>query len=257
MRITQALVANNMGFFKKNFMDRYGFTEYTDPNKPCIFFGVNGLPPHHVNGVSPIIQKHNSIKIVLPGGPTDLPDFRIVTNRKNLYVISPPRNLIPNDVICKNLTVEIKDYSIFKPTPLGDKIYAYSGFKGWQKNDFSKINKIQKHIDYEIITTNHNGPKDYYDIEFLKANYYDKCFLNLNFSDLRSMKTVRELGLMGRMTIMNESHYKYPCIIGYDSDEDLIAKINKESKKIGTLQNSINSHTVDDEWVYTEFWDKK
>jgi hypothetical protein len=248
MRITQALVANHLGFFKKNFMDRYGFTEYTDPNKPCIFFGA-------INS-SHIIQKHNSIKIVLPGGPSDLPDFRIVTDRKNLYVISP-HYLIPNDVICKNLTVEIKDYTIFKPTPLGDKIYAYSGFGEWRQNDFSKINKIQKHINYEIITTNHNGLKDYYDIEFLKANYYDKCFLNLNFSVCGSMTTVRELGLMGRMTIMNESHYKYPCIIGYDSDEDLIAKINKESKKIGTLQNSINSHTVDDEWVYTEFWDKK
>jgi hypothetical protein len=250
MRITQVLVSDSLIFFKKNFIDRWGFVEYTDHNKPCVFFGGKEL--------SSIIQNHNSIKIVLPGFPNDIPNFTIVTNRKNLYLISPPHNLIPNDVISKNFSVEIKDYSIFKPTILGDKIYAYSGFKnGWQPNDLSKLNEIQKRIDYEIITTNHINKTDMYDINYLKSNYYDKCFLNLNFTNGHGMTTVRELGLMGRMTIMNESHYKYPCIIGYDSNDDLIEKINKESKKIGTIQNSINSHTINDEWVYTEFWGKK
>lgn len=38
MRITQALVADSLIFFKKNLMDRWGFTDYVDPNKPCVFF---------------------------------------------------------------------------------------------------------------------------------------------------------------------------------------------------------------------------
>lgn len=250
MRITQVLVADSLIFFKKNLMDRWGFTDYVDPNKPCVFFGAREL--------SHIIQNHNSMKIVLPGSPNDIANFNIITNRKNLYFISPPHNSIPNDVVCKNLNIEIKDFSIFKPIPLGNKIYAYTGFKnGWQPNNLSKLNEIQKHIDYEIITTNHINKSDLYDINYLKLNYYDNCFLNLNFTNGHGMTTVRELGLMGRMTIMNESNYKYPCIIGYDSDDDLIEKINKESKKIGTIQNSINSHNINDEWVYTEFWDKK
>jgi hypothetical protein len=79
-------------------MDRWGFTDYVDPNKPCVFFGAREL--------SYVIQNHNSMKIVIPGSPNDIANFKVITNRKNLYLISPPHNSIPNDVIYKNLNIE-------------------------------------------------------------------------------------------------------------------------------------------------------
>jgi len=247
MRINQAVVANNIDFFKENFMNRWGFVEYTDPNKPCVFFGASESED--------LIQKNNSVKVVLPVSPSDFLDFNTITNRKNLYLISPPSDSIPQEVIHKDLIVEIKDYSKFNPTPLGDKIYAYTGFKnGWFPNDISKLEEIQNHIDYEIITTSHNDKSDLYDINYLKENYYDKCFLNLNFSNNHGMTTVRELGLMGRMTIMSGEYYNYPCLIRCKDNDDIIRIINEEASKIGTLQNSINSHNIGEEWIDTEFW---
>ena len=53
---------------------------------------------------------------------------------------------------------------------------------------------------------------------------------------------------------MNEHYYKYPSIIGYKDDEDLINQINQESKKINTIQPSINAHTIGDEWLNIEWW---
>jgi hypothetical protein len=70
------------------------------------------------------------------------------------------------------------------------------------------------------------------------------------------MTTVRELGLMGRKTIINSKRYKYPCMIPYDNIENLIEIINLESQKIGTIQPSIDSHTMTtDKWLETDYWD--
>jgi hypothetical protein len=118
---------------------------------------------------------------------------------------------------------------------LGDKVYVYTGFKkGYgQPWNLPMINQIQKKIDFEIITTSHLEIKDYLPIEELKSQYYDNCFVSLNLSGHRGMTTVRELGLMGRKTIINSNRYKYPCMIPYDNTQNLIEIIKSESLKIG------------------------
>jgi hypothetical protein len=69
------------------------------------------------------------------------------------------------------------------------------------------------------------------------------------------MSTVIEMGLMGRKTILNEDYYKFSSILGYLNDAHVVHLINQESKKIGTVQPSINPHTAGDEWLDTDFWD--
>jgi hypothetical protein len=45
-------------------------------------------------------------------------------------------------------------------------------------------------------------------------------------------------------------------MIPYDNIENLIEIINLESQKIGTIQPSIDSHTMTtDEWLDTDYWD--
>lgn len=248
MKFEQAIVGETLRFFKKNFMDRWGFSEYHDINKPLVILG------YHSN--KQILNTHKGWKLLIPGTPEDIPDFSTLKGLSKIIIQTKNNNLIPNNVICKKAVIEIKDYSIFTPNILGDKIYLYSGFQnGWNlKNPL--VNEIQKQINYEIITTSHQNIKDYHDVSYLKSEFYDKCFINLNLTNGNGMTTVRELGLMGRKTITmrNNVIYDYPCIINCSSIKEIIDVINKEAQKINTIQPSINSHTVGSEWLDLDWW---
>ena len=249
MRVDQVYIAPSIKFFKDNFLKKNKLKEYYDINKPTLFFGLWES--------SDLIKKHQGIKILLPCTPHDYP---VINNYENTFFICSDNYELPNNVVRKSITPEIKDYTMFTPNVLGDKIYLYSGFKnGWDfKKDF--INEIQKKFIFEIITTSHENLKDYYDIKYLKNEFYDKCFLNLNLTGGHGLSTVIELGLMGRKTIF-KSEYKnniqrleFPNFIDYSSIDDIIGIIDNESQKIGTIQPSINAHNVGDEWLNLNFW---
>lgn len=245
MRITQALVAPTLGFFKKGFLECNNLVDYYNENEPAIFFGARDS--------SNIINNHKSYKIIYPAYPHDYP---LLDNYDNTFFICPNLYNLPDGVIRKDISPKTKNYDLFQPSIMGDKIYTYSGFKDGWNHRYDIVKEIQKKINFEIITTEHSVINDYYDIQFLKTNYYDKCFLNLNFSNGHGMTTIKEFGFMGRKTIMNENYYKFPCVVGYKDIDDIINIINEESKKIGTIQPSINSHNVDDDWLDIDFWIK-
>jgi len=257
-RILQAHVAGSINFFKKKFLSTYNLTEYNNPNKPAIFFGAEES--------SELINKHNSYKIILPCRPEDIPK---ISDYKNTIFICSDNYILPENVIRKSLTPRIKNYDIFKPNQLGDKIYFYSGFRNGNNWWPHFIDDLRKKIDYEIITTNHNNLNDYYTIEYLKENYYDKSFLNINFTPGNALSTVIELGLMGRKTIFkpviknNIQRLEFPNFIylpqdklGFtqDSIDDVVKIINEESKKIGSIQQPIDAHNINDEWLDLDFW---
>jgi len=250
-RVKQALVAPSIKFFKERFLKKYDLVEYHDPNEPAPFYGASES--------SNFINGHNSYKIILPSTPNDIPKLN---NYNNTFLICSDNFQLPKNVIRKSITPRLKNYDVFKPNKLGDKIYFYSGFKdGWNLKN-GMINEIQKRINYEIITTNHSKINDYYDIEYLKSNYYDKCFLNINLTNGHGMSTVIELGLMGRKTIFrnpnknNFQRIEFESLISYETLDDIVNIINDESKKINTIQESIDVHNVDDEWLYIDYWIK-
>jgi len=249
-RIKQALVAQQISFFKENFLNRWDLQEYYDPNEPCIFFGGREL--------SKYIQDHNSIKIVIPATPNDIPNFSIVTNRKDLFIISPLKDTIPFEVPCKDILIQIKDYSLFQPNILGDKIYFYSGFKnGYDEYNKHKqvITQIENQTGYEVITTAHPNLNNFFDVNYLKTNFYDKSFLNLNLSkDGNHLTTAIELGMMGRKTIMKKNYQNFSFMIDYVDIENIILIIKEESKKIGTIQPKIDAHSVGAEWLDLNYW---
>jgi hypothetical protein len=252
-RIKQAYVAPSIKFFKENFLSINNLIDYHSDTEPSVFFGAAES--------SRLINKHKGYKIILPCHPTDYP---VIENYKNTLFICSNNYQLPNTVIRKSITPRIKNYDLFKPNLLGDKIYFYSGFKSGY-NIFNgsikdMINEIQKYTNYEIVTTEHNDIKNYYDIEFLKANYYDKCFLNLNLTKGAGLSTVIELGLMGRKTIFknllsnNIQRMEFPNFIPYTNINDIVKIISDESKKIGTIQSPIDPHNVGDEWLDLDFW---
>lgn len=262
----QCYVMPGIRFFEKEFIKRWKFKPYTDINAPVVFLSVGGQ--------NELINNHKGPKIVITIGPYDLPDWDIVKNRKNLFIIRPDETgYCPSDVIWKKDMLEIKDFSIFKPNRLGDKIYFYSGFSnGWAPGTMDVLglwDVLKNHIDYELITTQHKSLGDYLKPSSLKKDYYDKCFLSINLTEGCGLTTVRELGLMGRKTILNpvgyEDTFSKVClwdhkgmINGRSIEENIpaiIKIINEEAKKIGTVQSSMDVHTLtDDRWLYLDYY---
>lgn len=255
MRIGQLIAGNTVSFFKNNFIERWKLSDYSDINKPLFFFGFVGTEN--------IFENHRSWKVIFPSEPNDLPDFTVLKNVKNTVLLVdsklPENFYLPDEVIVKNIVLEIKDYSKFKPTILGDKIYYYSGFTHWSPNPKNFIKDVQSKINYEIITTEHSSLSDYYNIDYLIESFYNKCFVSINFSHefighSSGMTTCRELGLMGRKTITGYNPYSYPCLIKTSySVESVVESINAESKKINTLQNSINAHNYSIEYLDVDY----
>ena len=230
MKITQSIVGDTVGFFKKGFMERWGFKEYYDINKPVVFFGIEGKQD--------LYENHKGYKIFLPSTPEDVTYLQNLKNHNKTFLA--PLGLDTDGLISSKELVITE--------------YPKNGWGDRWGNEL--IDEIQKNINLEIITTSHLNSQDLFNINYLKENYYDKSFLNLNLSKDNGMTTVREMGLMGRktLTMRTPETYKYNCIINCDNIEDIIKTIKHESKKIGTIQPLLNTHTVNDEWLNLNYW---
>ena len=263
MRIKQAYVGETIRpKFEKDFLERWNLKPYHDPNKPCIFFEACSSVERMLN--------HYSYKIVLP---IHIHDYRcfgfhsLLHHMGKLFIIASkrfPEFNYPEHVKVKNFFPEIKDFSLFKPNPLGDKIYYHSTWEGYNPQCMETINRIRENVNYELITTDHKSLSNYYNESVLKENYYDKCFLNLNFTRGGSMCTSTELGLMGRKTIASDPRsndnsaidfYDFPSFVKYSSFENILETIEEEAKKIGTIQPSMPPHTIGEEWLDIDFWE--
>lgn len=260
--ITQINIANHGVYpFSKLLMDRYNFTNYYNNELPCFFWGVLGEVDK--------INAHKSLKIVKFLTPSDCDVICSLINDENLFIITDPFIKEKGNYSFADLEFEYKNYDIFKPKTLGDKIYCYMR----DPIEFQKktMEEIQKKINYEIIYGGEVSNAQYYNsLETLKEDYYDKCFLSINLSSRHGYTTVRELGYMGIKTIM-KSPYNFPSILqlkntitNFDfkymqhDQFEIIELINSESKKINTIQKSLNCHNINDEWLNVSFWkDKK
>jgi hypothetical protein len=244
--IEQVSFGTHMSFFKEGLKNRWNLTEHYNPHKPCLFFEVDG----NINQ----INNHKSFKLIFP--VNDLCCLRLnnILPSKNLWVIERPCIPVPNFLNKFRGEFEIKDYSIFQPAPLGDKIYAYTGQPG-RRNQFrySLIQDIQARIDKEIIIGEHKDVKNYLDINSVHNNFYKKCFLNLNFSEEAGLTSVIELAFMGIKTITNNKS-QWECMIPWNNIDCIIQTILQESEKIGSTQQSMNIHSINDCWQNVDFW---
>lgn len=246
-KIEQINVVDYGRNFKDGLVKRYNFKDYYDIDKPCFFFG----------GEIDKINNHRGLKIVQFITPNDCYNANQLIPCDNLFVINDPNIDMTLNLQRRDVLMEFKDFSNFKPNLMGNKIYCYMR----DKNEFQyeRLKNIQSKIEYEIIYSGmskfHSTPPEHYiSIEEIKK-YYDQSFLSINLSGKHGFLTMRELSLMGRKTIMN-TLYDFPSIIKYDDDNDIIRIINDEAKKINTIQPSINPHNIVDEWLDVNFWTK-
>ena len=245
--IKQVRVSHGLRRFKPGIMERWGLKDYHDKNAPCLFLNINGKEDIDA------VKNHKGFKLIFFANARGNQFINHFVGVRDLVVMSNPYLNIPDGIKVKDGFFEIKDYSMFKPNRLGDKIYSYIGNERQkEKYGYNILKNLQKSIKYEIIFGMQGNS-----IEYVKHNYYDNCFLNLNFnkSGGGGLTTVKELALMGRKTIMN-TKFDYDCIIPY-KDDDIIKIINGEAKKIGTIQPGKDYHTIGPEWQYVSYWISK
>lgn len=156
---------------------------------------------------------------------------------------------ILNNFKTKMAMFPIKDFSMFKPNPLGNNIYCYLG------NDRRK-----QQLGYKLAVYVHQktGFKILFGmlgntIEYVKENYYDKCFVNFKPSITAGFTSAIELAYMGRKTISNA---QAPFCIHYRDMIGVMDLITVESKKIGSVQPSCVGNYFDTgaEWKQVSFW---
>jgi len=245
--------------FSKRLKEKYGFVDYHNQDEPCFFWGCLG-ESHKINN-------HKGLKVVKFLTPSDCWSIDELEESENLYIINDPFIQTKKNFKYSSIEFEIGDYSLFEPKILGDKIYCYMRDTTEFRKDI--LNSIQKKINYEIIYGGLVGNATYFDtLENLKSEYYDKCFLSINLSSKHGYTTVRELGYMGIKTIMS-SPYNFPSISqlktysrDYRGDgrtiivdeNEVIEKINYESKSIGKMGIKMNPHNINDKWLNVDFW---
>lgn len=258
MRIDQIKIRPK--FFQKGFCDLWGLKPLYDTNKPCVFFGIGDH--YDIDAV----KNHKGLKIVWFHNARGNQYVHHFIGVENLVVLENPYLDVPEGMRKKKINIPYKDYSMFTPTPLGDKIYCYVGVKS-REDEFQldRIRDIAKNTPYELITGYLGLP-----MQEVKVKYYDECFVNINLnkSGGGGWTSIMELGMMGRKTISNTKfdypsiiNFKedcpndFPTLIGYMKDEDIVRIILNEAKKIGTVQPQMSWQWATEEWLDTKFWE--
>ena len=240
--IKQVRFSDGVRFFEVGFCRKWDVNIYSDINAPCLFVGV--YFPVDVEA----INKHKGFKVIWNTGR--IRDIFTMINCKNVVVMDSgviDHSSIKGKYKIKKASIQIKDFSMFKPGVLGDKIYCYLGdIASKEIMGFSFMEKLKMKTPFDIIYGFLGNS-----IEFVKEQYYDKCFVNIKPNVIGGITTAAELAYMGRMTISNT---KTPFCINYK--DDILDIITKESKKIGTLQSSMigDFYNIGDEWKQVKFW---
>jgi hypothetical protein len=240
--IEQVRFAGAVSFFRDKFSSRWNLQDLTDTNAPALFIGV-----YNQDDID-AVNAHQGFKVLMI--THILPHCFNSLSPANLWIMRG--NNMPCDVDqtkykVKSVNVQMKDYSKFKPTVLGDKIYCYLG--DWAQKDYYKYSlaeQLKSLVKHEFIYgfIDKSKPETLTD-EYLINEIYAKCFVNLQMSTHGGRVGAIEMGYMGRNTIFSSSV------------DEIVKRINLESSKIGTIQQSvIEPNFFNDEWKRLSFWNE-
>ncbi len=288
---SQCYVSRGVDFFKENILKSWSCADYHDPNAPAIFIGV-----YHPEDIERFIN-HKSYKILFLGG-SDFENVKKIPSFNNTFcpVFSQSLNhqLSSRGVICKPWPVSVKDFNhIPTNTPLGDKIYVYSGnYQRDYLNDNSGLNKglfkecivpLIEHLGEDrFIFASHLSMQD------LIEKVYTNAFIFIKPNELGGNSTMWELAHMGRKTIAcnmygapnlynaelkyakpsfksmlgfkKKNYSKYPThnVTGYANIDTVLGYIEKEQGKIGTINHDVINATqslfTEMPWKKLNFW---
>ena len=241
MKISQVSVSQAATYFKTGLKERWGLSDYSDPNAPCLFFGVSDQVD--------LINKHKGHKLLYFIDKYDTYPANISSH--NVICFANPYSKIPAHIKTKPGWFETRVNTILTPAPLGNKVFVYlrnptyASFHG-----SNQIPILQKLINYEILPLSPSQPIPFSDVV---DNYYRKCFVSVNFTETEGLTSVCDLGLIGIRTIMN-TKIDLASLLKCNTFEEVPQLIKNESVKIGSIQPIINNYTINPHWQNIDFW---
>lgn len=257
-KIRQCFVSNALAHFKDHFMRNHGLIEYSDPNKPAIFFGCYGQQNFD------IINRHKGLAVIVWGGsdamhPRFVRDLGRKGNTRHValsdYVTHDfRRHRIPQNRR-KKIPLIATNKDMFEPTRLGDSVYIY----------LTMNKRVREAKLYEDVKRKLNGKHKIIEItaytklpQVEYSRMLDQCFIGLRLVNHDGLSnTVVELGLKGRKCLWNGGT---PNAIPYKNASDVVNAITKEADLIGQrghsdIAKAVRDYiTVDDSWMTEEFW---
>jgi len=244
--IKQVRFSKGVKFFEKGFCKRWNVTTYKDINNPCFFVGVYNMQDVKV------INNHKGLKVLWhPGRVRDVfvkVDYKhlIVVIGKGVKFDIPDRyNKKIIDIPIKDF-IQLKDFSPYKPVPLGDKVYAYLGRDAVKKElGYDIIWQLDKLLPFEFIY----GYQGYAN-EYVRNEYYKKSFINIKPHITSGLTTAIEMAYMGRKTVSNA---QAPFMYGYETIDDICSIIEDEATKIGQMPKPL----VTDDFFFNDWQDLK
>ena len=203
-------------FFHETFRRKYDFQEYSDINKPALFFGVYKESDRRA------IQEHKGIKIIWFAGSDSLM-IKDISFLKDATVIAESdwirRDFDKLGIKYEAISFCMDDLYAWRAVPLGKSLYWYgAGSSKYGKQYLPVVRKAFP--DLNIITNDaHTVPRN----EMPKI--YADCFANVRPVEHDGFsQTVAEMGLMGRMSIWN---MKTPFSVPFEGIEGLVQVIKR------------------------------
>jgi len=259
MKISQVYVSKSLeSNFGNDFRNHWNLNKYFDSNVPSIFLGV------YTDLDRRILTEHQATSIIIFGG-SDLTHVKSINLVKSLvdsgksFTFAYPghfsKYLYDNKIKHKQLHLAVKDYSSYKPSPLGDKIYVYRGINGG-KDDYYRWNDIAPILSDTFGSSSilHTSNQPH---ESLISNFYEKCFVYIKPNPSGGCTSMFELGMMGRNTI-GKGHSNLGNFIEYSNTHELINLIKIESQFAGKVREDVSLNTINSfigpEWLDLEFW---
>jgi hypothetical protein len=288
-KINTVLFSPAILFFSRRFAQRWklkliqakantSLNKFKGSKKPLLVVGAHFMKttsPHFIN-FKRILDCHQGPQVIFFGGGGDcsrsslsyikernkrIPTYAFVQDDKSLELLEQMEMKHPK------VYIPFKNYSRYKPVPLGSKIWVHVGFsnKPNVRNRYAVDNMVLPLIEEFGKDVSFINPKGPTKGENFLHKKYKECFVYVKPGTDHGATTMWELGHMGRRTICPghddlENVVKAPPGIKEGKNIDkLIKLIKKEKERIGTVQPSIANyvsqvHIHDESWLNIKFW---
>ena len=247
-KINQVRFSRAVKFFEKEMCHRWHVTPYVSRHQPCLFAGVYNMDDVRV------INAHRAFKVVWSNGVIRPHLFRRL--KSNNLVVCQYTDAIDHSMLngrfkIKKARFEIKDYSMFRPTPLGDSICVYLGSET-RKAIYAadQVEALKEITDRPII---YSWAKKLSRPELIEQ-VYNKCFVHFKPALIGGAETANELALMGRHTVSNGKGEFY---LPYGDLEEAAQIIEVQAANIGKTVDSVlpdDYFNVGRKWMDINFW---
>lgn len=257
MRITQC--HSVLRFFKPHVFRKYGFTAYTNPSQPAVFWGC------YVNTQRKVVSHRDLAVIVWRGSDA------MVTLKNHSFVQFLKQNtghikhiaisnFIEHDLTKAglpyvSLPVTSMDYAECRLMPRGNSLYTYGA-----ENDGALIKyqiALTKEVSLKSGIPIKTANKGSYSRRRLIDSVYRSCFLGLRLLNHDGLSnSVIEMGLCGRNVVHNGN---LPNSLPWRDVKDIVAIVRQEyhHRKENNMQiakdveNYIN---IADDWLNIDYW---